>query len=77
MVKLIGMILIASSLLSLFAAVFIDFRHGSAPIITGNAISNILTQAPIPMNAFDYAEGAAFSYSIASFLTGVIFLFRV
>ena len=77
MVKLIGMILIASSLLSLFAAAFIELRYGGTATITGNAISNILTQAPIPMNAFDYAEGIAFSYSVASLFIGTVFLLRV
>ena len=77
MVKLIGVLLIASSLLSLVLGTFIDLEYGSHSQITGNVISNVWAQPKVPMNFFDYFEGAAFSYSIASFVMGIVFLFRV
>ena len=77
MVKLIGVLLIVSSLLSLIAGAFIDLKYGSATKVTGNAISNIFTQPHVSVNFFDYLEGIIFSYSIVSFMMGVVFLFRV
>lgn len=77
MAKLLGVLLIVSSLLSLVAGAFIDLKHGSATKITGNVISNIITQPSIPVNFFDYLAGIAFSYSIISLIIGLIFLFRI
>ena len=77
MVKLIGVLLIVTSLLSLIAGTFIDSKYRSDTKVTGNVISDILTQAPVSLNFFDYLEGISFSYSIMSFIVGVIFLFRV
>ena len=77
MVKLIGMLLIVSSLLSLAAGTFIDLRYGSSTQITGNVVSNILTQPQISLSFYDYLEGIVFSYSIISFIVGIVFLFRI
>ncbi|MBI2650098.1 hypothetical protein HYX04_02165 [Candidatus Woesearchaeota archaeon] len=77
MVKLIGMLLIANSLLSLIFGTFIDLKYGSTAEITGNVISNILTQPPVLVNFYDYLWGVAFSYSMISFVIGVVFLFRI
>ncbi len=77
MVKLIGMLLILSSLLSLTAATWIDLEYGSGSQITGKVISNILSQPKVSIGLFDYAEAIAFSYSIVSFIMGVVFLTRV
>jgi len=77
MVKLLGVLLIVSSLLSLVAGTFIDFKYGSTTKVTGNVISNIITQSPVSVNFLDYLEGIAFSYSIISFIMGFVFLFRV
>lgn len=77
MVKLIGMLLILSSLLSLTAATWIDLEYGSSSQITGNVISNILSQPKVSIGYIDYAEAIAFSYSIVSFIMGVVFLTRV
>ena len=77
MVKLIGLLLILSSLLSLVAVAFIDWKYGNTAQITGNVISNIVTQPPIALNFFDYFEAIAFSYSIVSSIMGFVFLFRV
>ena len=77
MVKLIGVLLILSSLLSLMAGAFIDWRYGSNEEITGNVIVNIATQPEISLGFLDYIEAIAFSYSILSFIMGVVFLFRV
>lgn len=77
MVKLIGVLLIASSLLSLFVGAFIDIKYGSHTQITGNVIENIMAQPATPMSFYDYLVGIALSYSIASFIMGIIFLFRI
>lgn len=77
MVKLIGLLLIVSSLLSLVAGAYIDLIYGSNAQITGNVISNIISQPEVKLGFFDYLEGVIFSYSIISFIMGVVFLFRV
>lgn len=77
MVKLIGLLLIVTSLLSLVAGAYIDLKYGSDVHITGSAISNILTQPEVSISFWDYAEATAFSYSIASLIMGLMFLFRV
>ena len=77
MVKLIGVLLIVSSLLSLIGAAFIDLEFGSNTRVTGNVITNILTQPPVSIGFFDYIEAVAFSYSIVSFAMGLVFLFRI
>ena len=77
MVKLIGLLLIISSLLSLVAGAYIDSKYGSNTKITGNVISNIITQPEVKLGFFDYLEGIIFSYSIISFIMGVVFLIRV
>ena len=77
MVKLIGLLLIASSLLSLAAGTFIDLKYNNSAKVTGNVVSDIIAQAPVSLNFFDYLEGLSFSYSIISLVIGVVFLFRV
>ena len=77
MVKLIGVLLIISGLLSLFAGAFIDIKYSSNTQITGNVIGNIITQPAIPAWSYDSLVGIAWSYSIASFIMGIMFLFRV
>ncbi|MEK6848249.1 MAG: hypothetical protein AABX65_01315 [Nanoarchaeota archaeon] len=77
MVKLIGVLLIASSLLSLFAGAFIEIKYGSHTKITGKVIENIIAQPAIPMRFSDYLVGIALSYSIASFMMGIIFLLKM
>ena len=77
MVKLIGVLLIASSLLSLIAGAFIDLEYGTSEPITGNVVSNILTQPEVDIGLFDYLVATAFAYSILSLIMGVMFLFRV
>lgn len=77
MVKVIGVLLIVSSLLSLAAGVIIDWKYGSAAQVTGNVVMNILTQPEVNIGFFDYFEAIAFSYSIVSLMMGLVFLFRV
>ena len=77
MVKFIGLLLIATSLLALVAGAFIDIKYGSHSQVTGNLVLNIITQPPIPMWSYDYLVGVAISYSIVSIIIGLIFLFRV
>jgi len=77
MVKIIGLLFILSSILALAAGAYIDFRYSGITEATGNVISNVLSQPNVPMNTYDYLAGFTFSYSIASFIIGFIFLFRV
>ena len=76
MVKIIGVLLIASSLISLLAGAYIDINYGSHSQVTGNAVLNILTQPAIPMWSYDYIAGIVIAYSIASFIMGIVFLAR-
>ena len=77
MVKLIGLLLIASSVLSLLVGAYIEAKHATSVQITGNVVTNILVQPPIAMNFYDYLAGSAFSYSIVSLIIGFMLLFRV
>ena len=76
MVKLIGVLLILSSIVALASGAFIDLKYASDGI-TGNVISNIISQPEVNLGFFDYAEAFALSYSIASFIMGIIFLSRL
>ena len=77
MVKLIGIILILTSLLAMAAGTWIDASYGAHTQVTGNVVLNILTQPPVSIGFYDYLTGAAFSYAIISFIAGVMFLFRI
>ena len=78
MVKLIGILLIATGLLSLIVGTLINSEYSSGKAqVTGNAVSNILAQPKVEFGFYGYIEGALFSYSIISFIMGAIFLFRV
>ncbi len=77
MVKLVGILLIVSSLFALAVGAFIDLKYGVNIQITGNVITNIITQPEVNVSFLDYIEATAFSYSIVSFIMGVVFLFRV
>ena len=77
MVKLIGVLLIVTSLISLAAGAFVGLKYGSTAKITGNVISNIMQQPQVPLNFPDYFEAVAFSCSIFSFIMGIVFLARV
>ncbi len=77
MVKLIGVLLIISSVLSLAVGAFIDWKYGTSTEVTGNVILNILTQPEVNVGFFDYLEAIAFSYSIISFVMGFVFLIKM
>ncbi len=71
-----GIVLIASSLLSLIAGAMIDLKYGNQNSITGN----ILSKEPPRQTGISfekYAEGLFFSYSILSLIMGFVFLFGV
>ena len=72
MTKFIGILLVISGIIALFAGAFIDFNYGATAEITGRAVAN--TGA---VDAFDYLEAAILSYSIISLFMGLVFLFRV
>jgi len=74
---MVGVILIVSSLISFIAVAVIDSEHSGKSQISGNAISNILEQPKVKLGFFDYAEGAVISYSIVSFIMGIVFIFRM
>ena len=77
MVKTIGLLLILSSVISLIAGTLIDLNYGSATKISGNVVLNIITQPPLTVTFFDYLEAIAFSYSIISFVMGLVFLIKM
>ena len=77
MSKIIGIILILSGLISLFAGIFIDSRYTQDIGVTGNFVLNIIKQPQAEMNLFDYAEAIALSYSAISMIIGFVFLLRV
>ena len=77
MLKLLGLLLIASSVLSLIAGAAMGLKLGSANQLSGNVVTNIITQPKVDMGLFDYVEAIVFSYSIISMIMGIMFLFRV
>jgi len=77
MTKLLGLLLIASSIISLIAGTVIGLKLGSPNQISGNVISNVINQPKVEMGVFDYVEAVVFSYSIISMIMGIMFLFRV
>lgn len=77
MAKLIGMILIVSSVLIIIAGAFIGAKYGNNAKISGNAVSDILAQPKADLGFFDYIGAFALSYSIVSFIMGMFFLFRI
>lgn len=76
MVKLIGIVLIVTSIMSLMAGAFIDYRHEVSAGITGSAISNT-EQLKASSSMIKYLEATFLSYSILSLIMGLMFLFRV
>lgn len=77
MVKIIGALLLLSSMLALVAGAFIDSKYGEEAQITGNVVSNIIAHPSVDLTASDYASGIAFSYSAFSLIMGIMFLARV
>lgn len=75
MVKAIGILLIATSLLSLIIGAFIDYRYGVGADLTGSAISDIKKANPGTTLA-EYLEAGIISYSILSLIMGLMFLVR-
>ena len=72
MAKYIGILLVISGIIALFTGAFIDFNYGATAEITGRAVANAGAT-----DTFDYLEAAIVSYSIISFMMGIVFLFRV
>ena len=77
MIKSLGIFLILTSILSLIAAGMMNSSVIDNTEITGNVLSNIITQPSVKIGAFSYLEGAVISYSIVSLIMGAIFLFRI
>ena len=76
MVKIIGMLLIISSLFAILVGAFIDAKYVSATQVTGNLISNIVAQPAVNTGPAYYLEALAFSYSIISMIIGLVFVLR-
>ena len=75
MVKLIGMLLIATSLMSLMIGISVSYKYSATPSVTGNAVSDSGNTKTGPTSG--YVEATLLSYSILSLIMGIIFLFRV
>lgn len=71
MTKYIGILLIISSIMVLFAGAFIELNYGFKAGITGGVTASANT------DPFGYLEATLFSYSIIGLIMGMIFLFRV
>ena len=76
MVKLIGLFLIAASIVSLMAGAFMDYKFSGSSDITGNAVSNT-ENVKTNTTSFEYIEATVLSFSILSLIMGLMFLFRV
>ena len=77
MVKLIGVFLIVSSVVSLMLGSIIGINYGTGTQLTGNMISNIVEQPLVHLGFYDYLEAIIFSYSIISLIIGMVFLIMV
>lgn len=75
MVKLIGLFLVATSVLSLIFLPFLSSNESNQ--LTGNVVSNIIGQPSTDFGFFDYIDGIVLSFSILSMIIGLIFLLRV
>ena len=77
MTKLIGLVLVLSSLIAMATGAVIDIKYSNPAPITGNVITNIVSQPAIDLSFIEYLEAIMFSYSIVSLIMGFVFLFRV
>ena len=76
MAKIIGILLIVSSIISLILGGMIDSGYGTKPQLSGNVVADILAQKPIAAGFFDYFEATLVSYSITSFIIGTVLFLR-
>ncbi len=72
MTKSVGIFLVMSGIIALFAGAFIEYNYGATTEITGRAVTDI-----VDTGAFSYLEAAVLSYFIISSIMGFVFLFRV
>ena len=77
MTKLLGIVLIISSIVALIGGTLMGRAYGSDSQITGNLIANIIEQPSVNMGFFDYVQAVSLSYSIMSLIMGLVFLIRV
>lgn len=77
MTKLLGIVLIISSIVALIGGTLVGGAYGSDPKLTGNLIANIIEQPSVNMGFFDYVQAVSLSYSIMSLIMGIVFLIRV
>ena len=76
MVKLIGIFLILTSVITLLASAFIHMTYSDDVQVTGNVISNIIQQPYVELGFSDYLQGIMLSYSAISLIVGLVFLVR-
>ena len=76
MVKLIGIFLILTSVVTLLASAFIHMTYSDDVQVTGNVISNIIQQPYVELGFSDYLQGIMLSYSAISLIVGLVFLVR-
>ena len=76
MVKLIGIFLILTSVITLLASAFIHMTYNDDVQVTGNVISNIIQQPYVELGFSDYLQGIMLSYSAISLIVGLVFLVR-
>lgn len=77
MTKMLGIMLVISSVIALALGTIINDPYAKDPQITGNLITNIIEQPSVSMGFFGYAQAISFSYSIMSLIMGLVFLLRV
>ena len=76
MVKLIGIFLILTSVVTLLASAFIHMTYSDDVQVTGNVISNIIQQPYVELGFSDYLQGIMLSYSAISLIVGLVFLMK-
>ena len=77
MTKMLGIVLVISSVLALALGTLMNESYSNDSQITGNLITNIIEQPSVSMGFFGYAQAISFSYSIMSLVMGLVFLLRV
>jgi len=77
MTKMLGIVLVISSILALAFGTLMGNSYANDSQITGNLITNIIEQPSVSMGFFGYAQAISFAYSIMSLIMGLVFLLRV
>ena len=76
MTKMLGIVLVISSVLALALGTLMGNSYANDSQITGNLITNIIEQPSVSMGFFGYMQAISFAYSIMSLIMGLVFLLR-